>query len=1116
MRISLLSALSLILMGLAQDAKASPTATTTYQFADTTPLATGNWMRISTAGSGIYEITYDELRAMGFPDPSKVAIYGLGGAQRGLNFLDTDGNRILDDVIKPVRIMHANGKILFYAEGPEKISFSMTGSGSSRRGIHTRESRNIYSDTACYFLTDSHPIESIPEATVTDKEKFSTVNSGYAVVYHEKDLKQGNHRCGQLFWGENIQVGEPVLFDIQVPYAVSNSPCALNCDIAVMKNQNGNLNIKFNSAERLFSLSRSESQILNWTNVLSTNKLKVNSEHVGTGQLSFTAEGEYSKDEPLAIDYWTYTYPISLEYAADDPSFTQQYIAFAEHTTGWKHYAPEGSLTWDISDPSAPIMLESDGKYFYKDNAGRSECTEAVVFNPSQRQKKIEPEYARVKNQDLHALKGEPIDMVIFTVPDMATYARRIAELHQSLDGQRVEVIDPQTVYNEFTSGNPDPMAFRMFAKMLFQNESHRLKNVLLLGPVYADYRNITGVENRPEGMIAFQQNPIKLDVVPSPVMDFYGIMTDSIPSTNSFESATVSVGVGLLPINSPEEGELAVAKIKKYLEKEDYSGLVNESLSFSCAGDGNLHDNQAIRMGMLLQSYENNYFDSELAHRTIWLEATGNEKGNEQILNSINTGKLISVYYGHAGESGIGSFSVTDVINLKNKELGFLILAACDLCKPDLGTHGVGDMGVIRNEHGFAGVICATRSVMSNFNDALARNFASSMFMEGSGTGTIRKSSPTIGEVYARSKDITTNDSEQAYVLIGDPGLTIPIALGDIELTVAGGRYRAGDLVEVKGRVINSDGSTRADYNGYATVKLMEPERIIPATTTTGDNGAVTVIREKITYNDFRLLTVKTEVKNGEFTVRLPLPAKSDDFLPSKGESAFLRILAGAYDPSTRSGTSGRSSVMLAEFGSTAADSAEKDDVAPILTLDYDNSLSVIKVEASDNAAMLPGVGMGAGITLSVDGTPLNLDGGHSDGVAVTSYTGYVSTARLESGSHTAVAYATDMAGNRSEIKNYTFVITDKSPIALSADKTIAIGNISFQLSSNEEDIGVLNLIIADYKGNVVSDEYISGSTFEYDTTKIPAGIYRAAVRQKSAAGTQIRSNWVDFTVID
>lgn len=133
MRRSLLLALPLILPFMANDAQAAAAVTTAYQFAETTPLATGNWVRISTGESGVYEITYAELRTMGFSDPSKVAVYGLSGAVGEMNFLDIKGNRIIDDVIRPVRIMHTNDKILFYAEGPERLDFRMTGSGTSRR-----------------------------------------------------------------------------------------------------------------------------------------------------------------------------------------------------------------------------------------------------------------------------------------------------------------------------------------------------------------------------------------------------------------------------------------------------------------------------------------------------------------------------------------------------------------------------------------------------------------------------------------------------------------------------------------------------------------------------------------------------------------------------------------------------------------------------------------------------------------------------------------------------------------------------------------------------------------------------------------------------------------------
>ena len=50
-------------------------------YATTSKLASGKWVKISIPENGMYEITYDELRAMGFNDPSKVILYGSGGAK---------------------------------------------------------------------------------------------------------------------------------------------------------------------------------------------------------------------------------------------------------------------------------------------------------------------------------------------------------------------------------------------------------------------------------------------------------------------------------------------------------------------------------------------------------------------------------------------------------------------------------------------------------------------------------------------------------------------------------------------------------------------------------------------------------------------------------------------------------------------------------------------------------------------------------------------------------------------------------------------------------------------------------------------------------------------------
>ena len=93
-------------------------------FNNTTPLSSGNWVKVSVSTSGIYEISYAQLREMGFGNPSAVGVYGRGGTQMSMNFYDANHKYLGKDELTPVAVYHSGDKIYFYGEGVEDISFT--------------------------------------------------------------------------------------------------------------------------------------------------------------------------------------------------------------------------------------------------------------------------------------------------------------------------------------------------------------------------------------------------------------------------------------------------------------------------------------------------------------------------------------------------------------------------------------------------------------------------------------------------------------------------------------------------------------------------------------------------------------------------------------------------------------------------------------------------------------------------------------------------------------------------------------------------------------------------------------------------------------------------------
>lgn len=1076
---------------------------TKYEFASNSLLASGKWVRVEVPETGIYEITYNELKEMGFSNPESVGVYGRGGTSLDHNFLTSGGNKQFFDNPQQVPVLFSNGKLIFYANGTEKIKAEYNGDYGNVK--FTRESRNIYSDKTYYYLSDTAAPLLIETSNDIDKNNSDERALGFAYYYYEKDLWQGNSNTGQTFYGDKITTSQPRSYSFTVPY-VGTGNVFVTAQLAMGK-ATGNVYVDFNGTtknEQIILITGAMKSVAFNGGALSTEGL---GNGYGKGTITFSQNANFS-GSLNAVDWWIAGYPVNINLIASDKTLSQQYVSLTPTSKNyWKIKVPSKACVWNIANRNYPVALENDNGMAY--GVAYSAPSELVVFNPISPMKKVAG-WQELTGQNLHALQQEGIELLIFSTTDMKPYADRIAAAHEKYDGIKVAVVTPDQIYTEFSYGITDPVAYRAMAKMLFHNKEIPLKNVLFLGNMSSDLRNIRNTKNTAEALIAYQETSTDPSNSPlSCVMDYFGIMTDNSNRFSTLNQAPISLGVGVLPVIVAEEGSNVASKIEEYLAKQDFSNILNETWLMSCNGDSYTHDIQSVNYSNMMQNILDKELSSKFSHSQIRFDGLNTDVRRQQYHNTFDRGKLYGVYFGHGIEYSLGAtISIEDELDLQNNELGFWFIAACDLCSPDMGRQGIGDSGVTKTKKGFIGTIAGTRSVMSNDNYALAESFYRNLYYDAA--GKTRTSNPTVGEAYAIAKNQQISKSSLAFLLIGDPAIKLPLPLGKVKMEIDGDDAHPGNVVTVTGSVLDANSNELPSYKGYVTVKLMEPamRQELPISKNNGEPYASYI-------TDLRLATVNAKVENGKFTVKLPIPAKASQYMTTEGNISQLPIMAATYDPTTKLGCSGIANVTMAHYEAKPSPSAERDTKAPKVTLAYDQYLKSLQVEAIDDIALIPGIGAGKSLTLTIGDRSLTSGSELSEGVASTSYSNSVSIAGLKPGTYTAKATARDLAGNVSDPVTLTFTVSEAAALTLVPSSDFAIDEMQFSING-QLDGETCTLVIADSEGNiVVSEDGVSGEV-TCDLSELPAGIYRAAVRHNSAKGALLSSNWVNFTVID
>lgn len=1089
-----------------------------YTFKAKSVLANGKWVKIETPETGLYSIPYSQLKEMGFENPENVGVYGKGGRMMNLNFSPSthsiaSGFPYADD-LSQVSSLHTDNKLIFWAEGTEAVSLDPGSAANGNVPYFRNHRQNIYSKTAYYFLSDSLDPKQAETAKVEASE-FQPIQNGWGYARHEIDLEQNSTNTGKLFWGESFLNGNSVMdWDIPVRnmgpgtahlvYQIFSAPgdhffLTTTCNNAVKEFDyvNSNNDYFFPLQGRLSAdpYKYSEPDTLKFiVTPASSVTMQLKADNI---DCSF-----------LNLDYWILTYPKQMmsNPLASNRQAELYYFTGAKNTA-FKIPLDPRLQAFDISYPQTPVLLPTleSAPGHVGLNLNADGIVPVVFFDPTVEQKKIS-NWTSVANNNLHGLKSEGAELLIIAVPKLRQYAERLADLHRQHDGIKVIVTTPEEVYNEFSAGVPDPMAYRAIVKHYHGNG---LKNLLLFGPSTRNMLVDVPGETTMDHLIGFQHSYVRPEEVSVPAYDFYGVVKDN-PSENILNVETKDVGVGLLSCETPADCERILRKIERYLTADDQAWTVNESLSIGGLGNEHLHDSQAVDTHNLINSYAET---DGMAHNTLIIDAVGETEARNRFKSFLDRGKIWNIYFGHGSASMLGTnakfFTTGDLQMLKNQHNGFIFLGGCDFSTPDMRVRGIGESFVLNTDYGMIGAIVSSRTAWSSQNKYLGDKL-----MEYWLKPKNRDISPTIGEIFARAKSGATALNHLSFVLACDPALRVPSPLRKVYISAPEGAS-PGEKVKIEGYVVNEAEEIDANFNGKIVLKLMEPATTLRSrdyvtntcNTPIESNEEILYAVIDVPYDSSLITAMEATVSDGKFEAELMMPAQTADFL---GQT--LNVKAGVFDKSRWLGGAGIYPIEMVD----AKDSKTIDTNPPAVNFSFDNNRAMLTVTITDDNAISLDA---SSYTLAIDGKNYTLAAETLSypGDVAKVFTGYCSTFDLPSGKHDATLIAYDIAGNRSDADFFFEVSPIEAPLTLTLNSMVGVESIGGTIKG--DFTGSLIFEIRNAEGRTVQTFNTDSADFcwnlnEEDGKRVPVGYYRISAR--SAVGNPTKySEWVEFAVL-
>ncbi len=1101
-------------------------------------LSSGHWVKVKVTQNAIHSFTDQQLIDMGFSDPSKVTVYGYGGAAIYTNtFLTTSSNPTTaaahPEDLPQIYSTRYNGRLFFYGETSTRPGAS-TVSSSWQQDIRI----NRYAQEGYYFLTDSQSRRSIPSSqfNYNNTTQVTTHKVAQLIDYNDESPASG----GIHFFSKDIVANPDITptFTLDNPstdaaaylsyYAASKISTEQPEFTVTLPDGFTSISSYNGKGERVPNSSTIYSRCMGWQKFYPTTATE------GTGSYAFSIT---PKTTPTYASYdWVFLHYTRDNTFADE---SQRRMIFTQLQSNSKIIINTDCSTtevWNVTIPyyvrrfntyfnssASQLMLSPDRAY----NTSAYPAMHIVVFDYTADDFPTPEIVGEVPNQDLHAMTSP--DMLIIASDATLAQAQRLAQSHRDHQGLDVQVVTQEQIFNEFSSGTPTAMAYRWMAKMLYDRDPSKFRYLLLFGP--GSYDNAGYTMDRDGRLLTYQAEDYAqaCNLTTNYCADtFFGMLNDY--TNDDVYSNDLDIAVGRIPTDDPTRAKTIVDKIDSYLAQIPYQPYRDRALLLSDDGDANKHETQTDSVAYILNLKRPEITLTKAYVNLYPLTDSKAVTARNTLVRALTQGQGYVCFTGHAGTdnlTGEDLWARTYVESTDYNNPPVWMLATCDTFCFDHADDGIGERMLYKNPGGAIAIIAAGRTVYADCNFVLSVAMADAYCDAQPGA--------TIGDIFriARNKAnaISPKDTlvnTMCYNLGGDPA--IPVAIPGLDViateingtdvtdTTATATLVPCALNTIQGRIADTDGNTDTSFNGRAVISIYD------APTTQATRQTKEADSRDVYLDETLLSEITTTVTNGQFSAQMTLPtairpeqtnrisfyAITDD--GSSVATGYLKSTTIAqYDPSVALDDSQVPEIV--EMYLDSPQFTDGDDTSTDVTLYATITAGATGINNSTGT-------IGAALSLKLDSQTSYSEAGSAletglDNTATVKF----ALNDLQEGRHTLTLSVANVAGRRAQrtigfnVVGQNVNATLSTEAATARDK--AVIDLTHQFTSNPKG----RIIIEDANGNTIHSAAVSSFPYTWDLSDLKGktvadGLYRAYAIL-SADGNYSSTPKIDIVVI-